>query len=158
MQGNLGKITSETPSNIDLSLKLAFKCASVTYGGPFREEDYSIIHRYGEVEGSKKVAPGVFVGGSRELMEEVMLKHFDPQTALFAKGYAAWGPNQLTREKSMGVWYPACISPDLILHYAKASTEERRSDNLWLDVLTCMGGRFEEKASRELGNPQLNHQ
>lgn len=64
MQGNLLKVASETPSNVDLSLKLAFNTATVSYGGPVLQEEYSILHGYGEVEGSKKIAPGVFVGGS----------------------------------------------------------------------------------------------
>lgn len=64
MQGNLLKVATETPSNVDLSLKLAFNTATVSYGGPVLQEEYSILHGYGEVEGSKKIAPGVFVGGS----------------------------------------------------------------------------------------------
>ena len=61
---NLNHIASATKSNVDLSLKLAFNSSPVTYGGPVMQEEYSILHGYGEVEGSKKVAPGVFVGGS----------------------------------------------------------------------------------------------
>lgn len=152
LPGNLLKIASETVSNVDLSLKLAFNCATVSYGGPVMQEDYSILHGYGEVEGSKKVAPGVFVGGSRELMDEVRQNNFDPHEALFVKGHAAWVPSQLSREISKGVWYTAAVSPDLILRYAGAILEEDDNpDDLWSDILTCMGGSYEEIAKRYAG-------
>jgi putative transcriptional regulator len=63
LDGNLLKIASEQNSKLDLSLKLAFPKAPVTYGGPVLTDEYSILHGFGEVEGSRKVAPGVFVGG-----------------------------------------------------------------------------------------------
>jgi len=58
MSGNLLKVAAETESNLDLSLKMAFNSATVSYGGPVMQDEYSILHGYGEVEGSRKVAPG----------------------------------------------------------------------------------------------------
>jgi putative transcriptional regulator len=147
MEGNLNKIASETQSNLDLSLKLAFNSSPVTYGGPVMQEEYSILHGYGEVEGSKKVAPGVFVGGSEQLMFEVRKHNMSPDQALFVKGHSAWVTNQLSREVSKGVWYPASVSSDFILRYAGApvSDDDNPSD-LWADILTCMGGKFQEVA------------
>mmetsp|Transcript_17184 Transcript_17184/g.32527 ORF Transcript_17184/g.32527 Transcript_17184/m.32527 type:complete len:380 (-) Transcript_17184:173-1312(-) len=149
MEGNLNKIASETQSNLDLSLKLAFNSSPVTYGGPVMQEEYSILHGYGEVEGSKKVAPGVFVGGSEQLMFEVRKHYMSPDQALFVKGHSAWVPNQLSREVSKGVWYPASVSSDFILRYAGApiSDDDNPSD-LWADILTCMGGKFQEVANQ----------
>jgi len=159
LPGNLLKVASETVSNVDLSLKLAFNCATVTYGGPVMQEDYSILHGYGEVEGSKKVAPGIFVGGSRELMDEVRSNNFDPHEALFIKGHAAWVPSQLSREINKGVWYTASVSPEFVLRYANASNKdkENQTDDLWYDILTCMGGKFSEIANRfaELGDRRV---
>lgn len=149
LEGNLNKIASETQSNLDLSLKLAFNSSPVTYGGPVMQEEYSILHGYGEVEGSKKVAPGVFVGGSEQLMTEVRKHYMSPDQALFVKGHSAWVPNQLSREVSKGVWYPASVSSDFILRYAGAplSDDDNPSD-LWADILTCMGGKFEAVAKQ----------
>jgi len=110
LPGNLLKVASETASHVDLSLKLAFNCATVSYGGPVMQEDYSVLHGYGEVEGSKKVAPGIFVGGSRELMNEVRRNNFDPHETLFVKGHAAWVPSQLSREISMSLVHSVRIS------------------------------------------------
>jgi len=111
------------------------------------QEEYSILHGYGEVEGSTKIAPGIFVGGSEELMKEVRKHNMRPDQALFVKGHAAWVPNQLSREVAKGVWYPASVSSDFILRYAGALVNEGdNSDDLWADILTCMGGQFESTA------------
>lgn len=151
LPGNLLKIASETASHVDLSLKLAFNCATVSYGGPVMQEDYSVLHGYGEVEGSKKVAPGIFVGGSRELMDEVRRNHFDPHEALFVKGHAAWVPSQLSREISKGVWYTASVSPEFILRYAGSPQGTKDNTDLWSDILSCMGKQHAEIAKRHAG-------
>jgi len=151
LPGNLLKIASETASHVDLSLKLAFNCATVSYGGPVMQEDYSVLHGYGEVEGSKKVAPGVYVGGSRELMNEVRRNNFDPHETLFIKGHAAWVPSQLSREISKGVWYIASVSPELILRYAGKPQDYEGNTDLWSDILTCMGKEHGEIARRYAG-------
>ena len=117
------------------------------------QEDYSILHGFGEVEGSKKVAPGVFVGGSRELMDEVRSNNFDPHEALFVKGHAAWVPSQLMREIRKGVWHVASVSPEFILRYASGpkDNDDNSIDDLWFEILTCMGGRYEDIAMRYAG-------
>eukprot|EP00553_Chaetoceros_curvisetus_P002575 CAMPEP_0204619636 /NCGR_PEP_ID=MMETSP0717-20131115/5934_1 /ASSEMBLY_ACC=CAM_ASM_000666 /TAXON_ID=230516 /ORGANISM="Chaetoceros curvisetus" /LENGTH=448 /DNA_ID=CAMNT_0051633667 /DNA_START=82 /DNA_END=1428 /DNA_ORIENTATION=- len=146
LEGTLNKVATETESNLDLSLKLAFNASPVTYGGPVAQEEYSILHGYGEVSGSKKIAPGIFVGGSEELMSEVRKKNMEMDQALFVKGHAAWVPNQLAREVSKGVWYPASVSTDFILRYAGALIDEDQGDNvhdLWADILSCLGGKYE---------------
>jgi len=153
LEGNLNKVASETESNVDLSLKLAFNASPVTYGGPVMQEEYSILHGYGEVEGATKIAPGIFVGGSEELMSEVRKHNMRCDHALFVKGHAAWVPNQLTREVSKGVWYPASVSKDFILRYAGAPVNENdNSSDLWADILSCMGGRYKEIAERNSKN------
>ena len=77
------KVASENESNLDLSLKLAFTKSPVSYGGPVMPEEFSVLHGFGQVDGSKKLAPGVFIGGSDELMNEVRLRRFDQKQALF---------------------------------------------------------------------------
>lgn len=129
LPGNVFTIASEN-SNVDLSFKIIFNKTTVSYGGPVMKETYSILHGYGEVEDSKKVAHGVFVGGSRELMNEARKKNFDPSQALVVKGRVEWFPGQLSREVSKGVWYVASASPDFILRYAGAPQSEE--DNLTL--------------------------
>jgi putative transcriptional regulator len=147
LDGNLLKVASETDSNLDLSLKLAFTNSPVAYGGPVLTEEYSILHGFGEVEGSKKLANGVFIGGSEELMNEVRINRFDPHHALFVKGHAAWVPGQLSREITKGVWYTAAASSDLVMRYAGAPIRENDNPyDLWSDILTCMGGHYADIA------------
>lgn len=154
LEGNLFKVASETSSHLDLSLKLAFNSATVSYGGPVRQDEFSILHGYGEVDGAKKVCPGVFVGGSQELMKEVRANKFDPAQCLFIKGHAAWVPNQLSREINKGVWYVASVSDDFLLRYAgapKHTTSFGYTDDLWAEILTCMGSEYAEVARKFSG-------
>jgi len=141
----LNKVATQTQSNLDLSLRYAFNSSPVTYGGPVMAQEFSILHGYGEVGGAIKLVPGIFVGGSGELMNEVRKEQMQPEQALFVKGHAAWIPGQLSREVSKGVWYLASVSNDFILRYAGAPTDGRdNTDNLWADILTCMGGQYKE--------------
>lgn len=150
--GNLMKVASDGESNIDLSLKMAFSNAPVAYGGPVMQDQFSTLHGFGEVMGSKKVCPGVFVGGSSQLMHEVRRNNLHPTEVLFVQGHAAWVPGQLIREIEKGVWYVAAASSDLILRYAGApvSTEDNASD-LWADILSCMGDKFVNIATAHSG-------
>lgn len=135
------------------------------------QDQFSTLHGYGLVDGSKKVCQGVFVGGSAELMGEVRKKKMDPKEVLFikvscscncyraayryiispnltsSKGHAAWVPGQLSREIEKGVWYVAACSADFILRYAGApvSVDDNPRD-LWADILSCMGENYESVA------------
>jgi len=150
--GDLIKIASETESNIDLSLKMAFSKAPVSYGGPVMQDQFSTLHGFGEVMGSKKICPGVFVGGSSQLMNEVRRNNLHPSEVLFVKGHAAWVPGQLTREIEKGVWYIAAASSDLILRYAGAPVKkDDNASDLWADILSCMGDKFSTIATAHSG-------
>ena len=139
-------------TTLDLSLKLAFSKAPVTYGGPVNSDEFSILHGFGEVEGARKLAPGIFVGGSEELMNEVRINRLNPKHALFVKGHAAWVAGQLSREISKGVWYPVSCSSDLILRYAGAPTaEEDASGDLWSDIMHCLGEEYVHIARSNAG-------
>jgi len=153
MQGNLNKVViNQDNASIDLSLRLAFKPAPVSYGGPVLQDEFAVLHGFGHVEGSKKLAPGVFIGGSEELMNEVRIDRFDPRNALFIKGHAAWIPGQLDREIKKDVWYIASVSSDFLLRYAGApTTKEDDTKDLWKDILTCMGGKYAEIANKYSG-------
>lgn len=156
MDGDLLKVASEQQSKLDLSLKLAFTKAPVTYGGPVLSEEFSILHGFGEVEGSRKLCPGVFVGGSEELMNEVRINRLKPENALFVKGHAAWVPGQLQREITKGVWYTSSVSSDFILRYAGAPcTDQDNKDDLWSDILSCMGGNYAKIAEMHAGRGDM---
>ena len=151
-------VSSGTESNLDSTLKLAFTNSPVAYGGPVHLEGYSVLHGWGEVDGSKKVASGVFIGGSKELVDEVRTNRFDPTKALFVKGHAEWQPGHLDWEISKGVWYTAAASSDLIMRYAGAPVNDHDNrHDLWSDVLTCMGGYYADiaRAHADHGDTRL---
>lgn len=151
------KVADETVSNIDLSLKLTFADSPVAFGGPVGQDNFSVLHGYGLVDGSQKVAPGVFVGGSHALMKEVRRGRFDPQDMVFLKGHASWSPSQLSHELDKKVWYVAAVSEDFILKYA--SSDNGGSGDLWKDILMCLGGEYADVAKRcasERGDARLS--
>ena len=156
MDGDLFKVASEKDSNLDISLKVTFKSSPVTNGGPDLPEEYTIIHGFGEVEGATKLCPGVFEGGGEELMHCARAEHFDPRQALFVKGCLTWEPGELSEVISKGLWYPAAVSQDFILRHAGAPvTADDNPDDLWSDILTCMGGWYAEIARVHAGKGDL---
>jgi len=89
-------------------------------------------------------------------MNCVEKKNINQADVLFVKGHAAWIPSQMEREVSKGVWHIASVSPDFILRYAGAPISQ--GDNvydLWADILTCMGGKYAQVASRYAGRGDM---
>jgi putative transcriptional regulator len=152
MEGDLLTIGTQQPSaKVDLSTKMAFSTSKVTYGGPVLADEFSILHSFGEVNGARKLCPGVYIGGSQELISQVRLNRFSPQNALFCKGHAAWVPDQLNKEINKGVWYIAAASPDLLLRYAGAphsKIDDPHPNDLWTDIMLCMQGEYADIAER----------
>lgn len=147
MKGSLLKVAGEKGFEINLGVKLAFNCARTGFGGPVMQEDHSILHSFGRVKGASEVCPGVYIGGSDELMNAVRQNEFDPHNALFLKGHCAWAPKQLQKEIDKGIWYVASVSPDFILRYAQRSNNNESSrgssqEELWHDIMDFMGGKF----------------
>jgi putative transcriptional regulator len=143
LKGDLQTIATTQNTTLDLSLKFAFSEAPVTYGGPVNSDQFSILHGFGEVEGSRKVAPGIFVGGSEELMDEVRMGRLDARETLFIKGHAAWVAGQLEKEVLKKVWYPAAASTDFIMRYASKKTNQSDApSDLWSEIMECMGNDF----------------
>jgi putative transcriptional regulator len=133
----------EEETALDTAVKLTFGSSRVSFGGPSSTNEYKLIHGYGEVYGSTKLCPGVYVGGEDELMDELYNSRFDASNALFVKGHTAWEPDQLQEELSSGSWYMTAASSDFILRYAGAKiTAEDNPVDLWSDILSCMGGRY----------------
>lgn len=152
LKGNLQGVAAMQNTTLDLSLRLAFSKAPVTYGGPVNSDQFSILHGFGEVEGARKLAPGIFVGGSEALMNEVRMGRLNPKHALFVKGHAAWVAGQLSREIAKGVWYPVSCSSNLILRYAGGSmTHQGHTSDLWSDVMHCLGDEFSSIAKSNAG-------
>jgi putative AlgH/UPF0301 family transcriptional regulator len=151
--GGLAQVSANQGSVLDDQLLSAFPTTDVAYGGNVRMAEYSLLHGFGEVEGAKRVTPGVYFGGESALVNEVSNGRFDPQNALFVKGKVTWSPGRLQAEIDSGKWYIGSASPNFILRNAGATLSEHDDpSDLWKDILTCMGGQFANIADKYAGN------
>ena len=99
-------------------------------------------------------------------------------------GHLAWGAGELEKELKTGVWALASCSSDLILRYANGGGDKKKkeeeeedetdviqriiqkniekengngSNDLWYDILTCMGGHFAQVAKRNRQDGDMNN-
>jgi putative transcriptional regulator len=102
------------------------------FGGPVQPNAFWVLHRRPNVEDrGLEVTPGVFLGGSPDLLRELMLTTpIDPAPSIFrvVQGYAGWGKGQLMREIQEGAWLVADADGELI--FGLESTE------VWEEILT----------------------
>jgi len=151
--GGLREVSTNQGSVLDDQLLDTFPMTDVAYGGNVRTDKYSLLHGYGEVDGSKKITSGVYFGSKNALVHGVKDGRFDPRKALFVKGKATWYPGRLQAEIDSGKWYTASASSNFILRNAGAPlTEEDDPTDLWKDILTCMGGEYTDIAKRYAGS------
>lgn len=151
--GGLTEVATNQGSYLEQPLLNAFANTDVAYGGNMRMGEYSLLHGFGEIHGAQKIAPGVFLGGEHGLANEVMQGRFNPDEALFVKGKCQWYPGRLEAEIQSGKWYVAAASSDLVLRNAGAAKKMNGQPNdLWKDILMCMGGYFADVATKYAGN------
>eukprot|EP00983_Pelagomonas_calceolata_P060446 1146365-Pelagomonas_calceolata.AAC.4 len=82
---------------------------------------------------------GVYLGGIEAAAKMVAKKEADTKDFKWYARYAGWGPKQLERECKAGVWFTAAASAPLIL-----SRPEGSASTLWHNVLSLMGGDYQE--------------
>lgn len=80
--------------------------AEVYFGGPVQTDTIHYLHNMGEtLEGSTKVAPGVFWGGDFEKLKNLIhLGRVQPKNIRFFVGYSGWSEGQLDDEMNVGTW------------------------------------------------------
>jgi putative transcriptional regulator len=78
----------------------------VLLGGPVERERGFVLHTddYLSAGSSTKVAEGIALTGTREVLEAVAGRIQRPRRSILALGYAGWGPGQLEREIRESVW------------------------------------------------------
>jgi len=117
-----GSITvAEVLAGVDPDLRRAAESAGraggqVLVGGPVAPERLWIVYRPGAVpvdEDALRVADGVALGGSRELLE-ALVRRSDGDPFLLVLGYAGWGPGQVEGEIGQGAWVPMSLDGDLV--------------------------------------------
>eukprot|EP00540_Astrosyne_radiata_P010259 CAMPEP_0116841590 /NCGR_PEP_ID=MMETSP0418-20121206/11022_1 /TAXON_ID=1158023 /ORGANISM="Astrosyne radiata, Strain 13vi08-1A" /LENGTH=428 /DNA_ID=CAMNT_0004472059 /DNA_START=399 /DNA_END=1685 /DNA_ORIENTATION=+ len=147
LQLNLrGLVAHQKSVKLEISTKMTFGDSPVANGGPIHTDVMNVLHTNNRIGGAKKLLNGVYVGGEAELLDEVRMGNLDPRNVLFVRGHAQWTPGQLNRELEKKVWYPASVSKDFILRYARDGQSNSPSKNLWAEIMTELGGEYAELA------------
>ncbi len=105
------------------------------YGGPVQTDSIQYLHSVGDLlEGSKKIAQGVYWGGDFEklkfLIEQKLITKDDIR---FYVGYSGWSPGQLAEEMDANSWVVGDLSANYLfkIHPEKvwAAAMEKKGPN-----------------------------
>jgi len=121
----------------------------VYYGGPVQQDTLHYLHTLGElIEGSKKIAEGVYWGGDFDQIKQFLADNPDRSKEIkFFLGYSGWNESQLSEELKTNSWIVLKGSHDLIWNV-------HHTDD-WQKILEKQGGIFKQIANFP-ANPQLN--
>jgi putative transcriptional regulator len=103
-------------------------------GGPVEPERSSMLvgsepDREG-VEEDRKIADGLYLSTSPDLLRQVLVGSPPPRTRLII-GYAGWGPGQLEAELEESSWLISEVDPELIFNTPP--------DRMWETALRRLG-------------------
>lgn len=121
----------------------------VYYGGPVQLNTLQFIYR-GEnlIDGSTEIVPGLYWGGSFEILKELIRNHsVHPDDFRFFLGYSGWTDGQIEEELELNSWIVSGTGIDNIF--------SNEPDKLWRDILKGMGKKFAILASFP-DNPSVN--
>lgn len=148
-------INRPTPVAITEALKNHFElpptAACVFEGGPVEPSALFILHNNQELDSDARlVAPGVYVGSSAEVFQDVVrsaaLEMSQTRFRIYA-GCAGWGPHQLEGELSRNDW--------LLLPASEAEVFSGDPHRLWKELRQQALARHRLLPDAE-GNPELN--
>ncbi len=110
--------------------------SSVFWGGPVQTNTVHYVHNVGNlIEGSVKVAEGVFWGGDYQKLKFLITSELVlPENIRFFIGYSGWGEGQLAEEMRLGSWVSAEMDANYLFRCAP--------DNLWQNIMTNKGDNF----------------
>mmetsp|Transcript_14183 Transcript_14183/g.21573 ORF Transcript_14183/g.21573 Transcript_14183/m.21573 type:complete len:159 (-) Transcript_14183:1882-2358(-) len=148
MNTDLITLSRETTAKVDVSIRHSFPNAPVGWGGPTKPDEVIVLHGYAKVDEARQIVPGVYVGGSFALRDEIWSGNLEESETFFIKGHASWAPGQLEREIKQGIWTCVAVSSNLILRHAGGQKSSDSSDSLWCDILSCISIEHKNKATK----------
>ncbi len=123
--------------------------APIYYGGPVQLNTLQFIYKGEEIiDGSVEIIPGVYWGGSFDLLKAVISSgSVSADDFRFFLGYSGWSEGQIDEEIELNSWIIAETNAEDIF--------SKDADNLWRDILKSMGKKFAILASFP-ENPSVN--
>jgi len=118
-------------------------------GGPVQPETLHLMHRLPEqLSGGKKIADGIYWGGSFEDLYDLTTgdSYNEADLRLFV-GYSGWAPGQLEEEIKEGTWLIANATEDLLFH--------TNYEDVWKQAIALLGKKYAYLAHIPT-DPQLN--
>lgn len=106
------------------------------FGGPVQTDTIHFLHTIGaKLEGSKEILPGIWWGGSLEMLKLMIDTHqVGKDDIRFFAGYSGWEPNQLNDELRSKTW--------LVSNCQKVFDFSDHPEDLWGEVLRSMGSSY----------------
>lgn len=110
--------------------------SEVHYGGPVATDTIHYLHNQGHLlDGSQKVAPGVYWGGEFEKLKVLVATGLIlPEHIRFFLGYSGWAAGQLDSELQHGSWIASEMDPNYLYRES--------ADSLWRRALEDKGDTF----------------
>ncbi len=149
-QGAFGLIMNQlTNLRLDDVVENIYGDFDLQLGGPVEQNSLHYIHTLGEeIEGSIKVADGVYWSGNFEQIKTFAnIGKLKEKDIKFFIGYAGWGENQLEKELKQDSW--------IISHLPAHLLFEIPAKEAWREFLRRMGGEF-KALSNYPTDPRLN--
>jgi len=105
----------------------------ISVGGPVKNENLFYLHTLGpDLEGSREVIPGVYIGGEFDVVKELIKAgQIKEKQIRFFIGYSGWTESQLDGELEGGSW--------LVLPAQGTDIMDTKQDDLWAQVLRDKG-------------------
>jgi putative transcriptional regulator len=125
----------------DFSNVLGFS-PRVYVGGPVQPDTLHFIHKLGNVlEGSMKIAPGIWWGGNAQQLSEMIKNNEVTENDIrFFMGYSGWGAAQLDLEIDEKSWIVTNSFESLIF-------DSESENGFWRKIVKQLGGNYTQMAN-----------
>lgn len=151
-EGTIGFVLNQ-PASVTLGdlvadLERYMPPVAVYTGGPVEPATLHIVHRIPEVLGGIAVAPGIYWGGSFEILQDLVRSNeYREQDMKLFMGYSGWGAGQLDKEMSESTWLIGDITGELMF--------DTEAHMVWKKAISKLGKNYSFMANIPI-DPQLN--